>query len=834
MPGKHIDTVYVDVLPDVSKFAAKTERDLNKALSGAEKAADHAAKEMEDSFEESFAKIDKDAEKALRSIDAELASFISRQEKHFEDLDKAVEKSFSDIGKKAKSEIPAIDVPLTASKKSFEGFFQDVNGRWRDAKGKFVPIGTRVGEDIVAGAGAELAKNGAGAVEGGLKSAFSELSGPLLAVGIALGSELAAAAGPAIAALGAALPGAIGVAGAGIGTLILGLHGLDKAFKDMGDAQKFAEDLKKLSPAARDFAIEIKNLMPQLHSIQQAASEGLFKGAQGEATRLVNILQGPLRVGFNSVGRAINDAVMGVTGFLESADGVKTINAIFATTHDVIEALAPALNPFLTGIGALIQKAQPFITLLSEKFAGALDSLGTKFAKLAADGTLSKLFDKGLESLGKFTHLAEGLTELLFKVFVAAEPGGQSFLDTLIKITDEFNELLSSKEGMASLTAAFSALEFILTLNLKVFLLMRDAGIALHKAFLQVKGVTTDVGHAIEAAWSKAGDWIEGAKTKVGEFIDGVQGWFQKLPDRIGAFLSSLPGKVEGAFSDAFHAAVETVGIGVGLILASILEIPGRGIDALNQFGIDVRDFFTNLWTTVSTDVEVWFTTTFIPWLMGLPQRFLGAIFALKTLVTQFFADTLAAAQQKAVDGFNSIVDFVKSVPSRIVALAAQFLAAGRNLIGSLISGLGSGSGAAGNVASAIVGKIKDFLNGVIGSLNHGINDVGSRLHVNLPNIPMLAAGGVTTGPTLAGIGEAGQEAVLPLSGARGRQTFEMIAQAAAGNSPSIIFNQGSVAVSFEGAVPTEQQAFMTGQAVGRGITAVLERRDVRIQVRRS
>lgn len=833
MPGKHIDTVYVDVLPDVSNFAAKTERDLNKALSGAEKAADNAAKEMEGSFEESFAKIDKDAEKALRSIDAELASFISRQEKHFEDLDKAVEKSFSDIEKKAKSEIPAIDVPLTVSKKSFEGFFQDVNGRWRDAKGKFVPIGTRVGEDIVAGAGAEVAKNGAGAVSGGLKNAFSELSGPLFALGIALGTELVAAAGPAVAALGAALPGAIGVAGAGIGTLILGLHGLDDAFKDMGDAEKFNEDLKKLSPSTRAFAIEVKNLMPQLRAIQQAAAEGIFKGLQGELTAVVKALQGPLKTGLFSVGQSFNDLARGFTGFLMSADGIKTVNAIFATTHDVIEALAPALNPFLTGIGSLVQKAQPFITLLATKFAGALDSLGGKLSKMAADGTLDKLFDKGLETLGKFIHLAEGLTELLFKLFVAAQPGGESFLDTLIKITDQFNELLSSKEGMAALTEIFSALEFILTLNFKALTLAKDAGVAFHKALVKVKEVVTDVGHAIKDAWSKAGDWIDGAKTKVGQFIDGVEGWFKDLPTKIGDFLSSLPGKIEDAFSTAFDAAVEAVGIGIGLILASILELPGRGIDALNQFGIDVRNFFTNLWTTVSTDVEVWFTGTFIPWLMGLPQRFLGAIFALKTLVTQFFADTLAAVQEKAVSGFNAVIDFVKSVPSRIVALAAQFLAAGRNLIGSLISGLSNG-GAAGSVASAIVGKIKDFLNGVIGSLNHGINDVGSRLHVSLPNIPMLAGGGVTTGPIVAGLGEAGQEVVLPLAGQRGRQTFEMIAQAAAGNSPSIIFNSGSVAVSFEGTVPTEQQAFMTGQAVGRGITAVLERRDVRIQVRRS
>jgi hypothetical protein len=33
----------------------------------------------------------------------------------------------------------------------------------------------------------------------------------------------------------------------------------------------------------------------------------------------------------------------------------------------------------------------------------------------------------------------------------------------------------------------------------------------------------------------------------------------------------------------------------------------------------------------------------------------------------------------------------------------------------------------------------------------------------SMPDIPMLAAGGIVTGPTLAMIGEAGPEAVIPL-----------------------------------------------------------------------
>lgn len=79
-----------------------------------------------------------------------------------------------------------------------------------------------------------------------------------------------------------------------------------------------------------------------------------------------------------------------------------------------------------------------------------------------------------------------------------------------------------------------------------------------------------------------------------------------------------------------------------------------------------------------------------------------------------------------------------------------------------------------------IVGGIKGFINLIIKAMNFmidGINKLsfdvpdwvpnlgGKTFGLDIPNIPMLANGGITTGPTLAMIGEGTeQEAVLPLS----------------------------------------------------------------------
>jgi hypothetical protein len=78
-------------------------------------------------------------------------------------------------------------------------------------------------------------------------------------------------------------------------------------------------------------------------------------------------------------------------------------------------------------------------------------------------------------------------------------------------------------------------------------------------------------------------------------------------------------------------------------------------------------------------------------------------------------------------------------------------------------------------VFDSVKATVKSSINWVIEKLNsliRSVNSVASKgagaIGVNIPaipEIPMLAKGGIVTRPTLAVIGEAGPEAVVPLSG---------------------------------------------------------------------
>lgn len=95
------------------------------------------------------------------------------------------------------------------------------------------------------------------------------------------------------------------------------------------------------------------------------------------------------------------------------------------------------------------------------------------------------------------------------------------------------------------------------------------------------------------------------------------------------------------------------------------------------------------------------------------------------------------------------------------------------NSISSIFSRIGT------NISNAISGSLKSGMNGVISSIesiiNSGINLINSAINLinKIPGInigkigrlrlPRLAEGGYATGSTLANIGEAGREVVLPL-----------------------------------------------------------------------
>lgn len=145
--------------------------------------------------------------------------------------------------------------------------------------------------------------------------------------------------------------------------------------------------------------------------------------------------------------------------------------------------------------------------------------------------------------------------------------------------------------------------------------------------------------------------------------------------------------------------------------------------------------------------------------------------------------------------GFQTVVSAVTGLPGKITALGGKFLSAGKSLMGKIFEGfkkVGSlGADIGRNLFNGVIGGINKAIDGVNDFLPDKISVPGPLPDINLPDnplprIPALAKGGIVTGPTLALIGEAGPEAVVPLNGRYGTgNTYVIKVTAPVGSSPA-------------------------------------------------
>ena len=154
-----------------------------------------------------------------------------------------------------------------------------------------------------------------------------------------------------------------------------------------------------------------------------------------------------------------------------------------------------------------------------------------------------------------------------------------------------------------------------------------------------------------------------------------------------------------------------------------------------------------------------------------------GAIAAWSAITT---AATAVQAAFNAVLAMNPITLVVIGIVALIAALAIAYkkFEGFRNVVDSVfgfIKGAVSGSiGVIRGYFEGLLGFYKGMFNGVATLWNNTFGKLSFKVPgwvpgiggkgFDVPNIPMLAQGGIVTGPTLALIGEKGPEAVVPLN----------------------------------------------------------------------
>lgn len=289
----------------------------------------------------------------------------------------------------------------------------------------------------------------------------------------------------------------------------------------------------------------------------------------------------------------------------------------------------------------------------------------------------------------------------------------------------------------------------------------------------------------------------------VADILGGVADFLKGVFDIITGILTSDMNKIFDGFTetgDAIMNILSTILTGLLDLTVAVLKFIWDTIVAIFQGIWDgivaiftpIGEWFSERWndiTTVLADVAKWFGDMFQKAWNALTNIFssIGTWFgerwndvttALANVAT-WFGNIFKTAFEAVKNAFSTIGSFFSGVWTTVKNI---FVNAGQ-MVGSAVGG------AFKSAVNAVLGTIENVVNGFIGMINgvldtvRGLPGLGWVGSVGYVSLPRLARGGIVDSPTVAMIGEAGKEVVMPLENTGFLQTMGRIVGGAVVNA---------------------------------------------------
>lgn len=445
----------------------------------------------------------------------------------------------------------------------------------------------------------------------------------------------------------------------------------------------------------------------------------------------------------------------------------------------IYNAVLPALTAMADAIGRAINIVAQFVTALFgapkqiQAQANAMQNLSTatdnagKSAKKAAKAAKGALagFDE-INQLNKANAAAgggggagggaaaisatdiSGTSGAIVEVSQKVQEMAEKVRDFFKKVSDFINEhkvtIISAIEGIVVAFAAFSIISNWSTIVAFFSKAITGLGTALAGISLPILAVSALIGLLVAAIVDL---WQNNQ-----EFRDKVTKAWNNIKDTLKLIWDTTLKPIWEAIRDA------------------AIEIWEKGLkplwDKWENFVKNAILFMTDLWEQIKPGID-WFIETFGP---VIAETFKWVIKVIKDTVIQitiFMGDLL--------DGIGEALNGIKQILGGIIDFITGIFTGDWKKAWEGVKKIFSG------IWDTIKGIVKAPLNFIIDAVNtliRGINKFkinipdwvanltgikAGYLGFNIPTIPRLAQGGIITSPTIAMVGEAGAEAVMPL-----------------------------------------------------------------------
>lgn len=569
-----------------------------------------------------------------------------------------------------------------------------------------------------------------------------------------------------------------------IAPLLTNLDVLRERFEMVADAQLYAGsmDAEYAARAAttanniqlyenRIAALKIQigdYLLPVVNKVLAAASGGLdwisdkIASAEGTVSGFIGTVQSKalaiftmIRPKLESIGAKAQEIFTALSGQLTAA----------------FEAVQPALNWIIdtalpTAISAVLDLADAFgsVVLTALEFKEVLIAAAAVYGAFKAGKALQSMiqgFQQAKVTLALFKASAQGAT-----IAQAAFNGTLTLGETLTALfTGQVTLAQLAQAGWATVTGAvtkaFGALNAVLMANPIVLIVTAIAAVIAILVVLYTKcegfrNFVNSVASAIVGFVKNAASAIAGFFKNLWATIQGiwsaVSGWFKsKVIDPLVNFFAPIVQWIIGFFQGCW-IIIQAVWAAVsGWFKTNVID------PVVNFFapipGI-IGGFFSGLWTSIQSiwaTVSGWFNLNVIQPLVnffapivesigGFFANLWATICSIWQAAGTWFSENVTTPINNA---FQAIGDFVKGIFNGLIGLVEGMI-------------------------NRIIGAVNGFIGGFNDVVGWGASFIGVDWEglATIPEVslPRLAKGGIVDSPTILEAGEAGTEAIVPLS----------------------------------------------------------------------
>ena len=479
------------------------------------------------------------------------------------------------------------------------------------------------------------------------------------------------------------------------------------AFGTFGKAAGLAGE--DLSLFTTDFITLATDLASFNNTTPEEAVQAIGAALRGEAE--------PLR----RFGVLLNDATLKAEAMeLGIYSGNKALTAqqkILAAQSAIYKQTGDAQGDFARTADGLANKQRT----LSALFKNFQIQLGQQLLPAATD------FANGLVKINDaFSNMPTPATNATVKVGKFAKLIGE-----LINPISAFvNGLQAIGRGMFDSKKETGAYNSALGLSAQQQMRVADAAGEFNKKFQETPP-------AVGGAKKEVESFATALKEKLGEAVDTAKDKLAEAQGEFNDFATKVSDAVKGALD--FNAALEAGDYGFKGFLEA-LRGQVRGI----------VEYSTNLGKALE---------------MGLSQDALGYVMDAGNVAGAEIALELVKGGQTAIDETNALVEAAQRAADKVgIQAANKWYKTGVDQATFIVNGLEA-------ELTKLTPKLMAKMDAIAAKLKRSVNiDVVVTERVNRivstisSSIPKMADGGIVTGPTLAMIGEAGPEAVIPLS----------------------------------------------------------------------